>query len=136
MTSTGIENPSRISLCNQAILPAIGGVTGRSLTLVPNPVTADTQVTLTLRDTGTAVPVTITGNGTGAAATAYAAPPLAEERRLRVRCNTAVTYARAGSHPLLENWTRANLAERPSLTPKQRREAVADARLLAYGGMG
>lgn len=59
---------------------------------------------------GTAVPVTITGNGSGAAATAYAAPPLAEERRLRVRCNTAVTFARAGSHPLLENHTRANLA--------------------------
>ena len=49
-----------IASSNQAILPAIGGVTGRSLTLVPNPVTADTQVTLTLRDTGTAAPVTAT----------------------------------------------------------------------------
>jgi hypothetical protein len=55
---------------------------------------------------GTAVPVTITGTGSGATATAYAAPPLAEERRLRIRCNTQVTFARAGSHLLQENWTR------------------------------
>lgn len=55
---------------------------------------------------GTAVPVTITGNGTGATATAYAAAPLPEERRLRIRCNTQVTFARTGSHPLQENWTR------------------------------
>lgn len=45
---------------NQAILPISGGVTGRSVTLVPNPVTADTTVTLTLRDTGAATPVTAT----------------------------------------------------------------------------
>jgi hypothetical protein len=43
---------------NQAILPIAGGVTGRSVTLVPNPVTADTTVTLTVRDTGSALPVT------------------------------------------------------------------------------
>ncbi|MCX7376796.1 MAG: right-handed parallel beta-helix repeat-containing protein [Alphaproteobacteria bacterium] len=55
---------------------------------------------------GTAVPVTITGNGSGATATAYAAAPLPEERRLRIRCNTQVTFARSGSHPLQENWTR------------------------------
>ena len=55
---------------------------------------------------GTAVPVTITGNGSGATATAYAAAPLPEERRLRIRCNTQVTFARTGSHPLQENWTR------------------------------
>ncbi len=59
---------------------------------------------------GTAVPVTITGNGSGATAVAYAAPPLAEERTLLVRCNTAVTFARAGSHPLQENWTRGDLS--------------------------
>ena len=45
---------------NQAILPISGGVTGRSVTLVPNPVVTDTTVTLTLRDTGTAAPVTAT----------------------------------------------------------------------------
>jgi hypothetical protein len=49
-----------IASSNQAILPVIGGVTGRSVTLVPTPVTADTEVTLTLRDTGTAAPVTAT----------------------------------------------------------------------------
>jgi len=45
---------------NQAIVPISGGVTGRSVTVVPNPVTADTTVTLTLRDTGSAAPVTAT----------------------------------------------------------------------------
>jgi hypothetical protein len=45
---------------NQAILPISGGVTGRSVTLVPNPVVTDTTVTLTLRDTGAATPVTAT----------------------------------------------------------------------------
>ncbi len=45
---------------NQAVLPIAGGVTGRSVTLVPNPVTADTTVTLTARDTGSATPVTAT----------------------------------------------------------------------------
>lgn len=45
---------------NQAVLPVAGGVTGRSITLVPNPVAIDTTVTLTLRDTGSAAPVTAT----------------------------------------------------------------------------
>ena len=58
---------------------------------------------------GTTVPVTIAGTGSGATATAYAAPPLPEERALLVRCNTAVTFARAGSNPLQENWTRGDL---------------------------
>ena len=60
-------------------------------------------------DPGSAVAVTITGDGSGAAATAYAAPPLAEERTLLVRCNARVTFARAGSVPLQENWTRNDL---------------------------
>lgn len=42
---------------NQAIIPVSGGVTGGTLTIVPNPVTADTTVNLTVRDTGTAAPV-------------------------------------------------------------------------------
>lgn len=58
---------------------------------------------------GTVVPVTIAGNGSGAAAVAYAAPPLPEERTLLVRCNAATTFARVGSHPLQENWTRGDL---------------------------
>ncbi|MCW5593172.1 MAG: hypothetical protein KIS74_13810 [Burkholderiales bacterium] len=49
-----------IASSDQAVLPAIGGVTGRSVTLVPNTVVAETTVTLTLRDTGSAVPVTAT----------------------------------------------------------------------------
>jgi len=49
-----------IASSNQAVIPLGGGVTGRSVTVVPNPVTADTVVTLTLRDTGTAAPVTAT----------------------------------------------------------------------------
>jgi hypothetical protein len=58
---------------------------------------------------GTTVPVSITGDGSGAAAIAHAAPPLAEERTLLVRCNTEVTFARVGSNPLQENWTRGDL---------------------------
>lgn len=49
-----------VTSSNQAILPISGGVTGGSVTLVPNPVTADTPVTLTARDTGSAAPVTAT----------------------------------------------------------------------------
>jgi hypothetical protein len=49
-----------IASSDQAVLPAIGGVTGRSITLVPNTVVAETTVTLTLRDTGSALPVTAT----------------------------------------------------------------------------
>ncbi|NJD88280.1 MAG: hypothetical protein FIB05_09715 [Betaproteobacteria bacterium] len=49
-----------IASSDQAVLPAIGGVTGRSVTLVPNTVVAETTVTLTLRDTGSAAPVTAT----------------------------------------------------------------------------
>jgi hypothetical protein len=59
---------------------------------------------------GTTVPVTLTGDGTGALATGYAGLPLPEERRLRVRCNAPVAFARAGSTPLQENWTLNDLA--------------------------
>ena len=58
---------------------------------------------------GTTVAVTISGNGSGATATGYAAPPLPEERTLLVRCNTAVSFARSGSNPFQENWTRGDL---------------------------
>lgn len=49
-----------VASSNQAVLPISGGVTGRSVTLVPNPVAADTSVTLTVRDTGNAAPVNAT----------------------------------------------------------------------------
>jgi hypothetical protein len=58
---------------------------------------------------GTAVPLTISGDGEGAAATTVSGLMLSEERSLRVRCNTAVTFARVGSAPLQENWTLADL---------------------------
>lgn len=54
---------------------------------------------------GTALAVSITGDGTGATATAYAGVPIPDERRLRVRCNTSVRFARSGSSPVQENWT-------------------------------
>ena len=49
-----------IASSDQAVLQVAGGVTGRSVTLVPNNVTADTSVTLTVRDTGSAAPVSAT----------------------------------------------------------------------------
>ncbi len=58
---------------------------------------------------GSAVSVAITGDGTGAQASGYAGVPLPEERRLRIRCNGAVTFARSGSQPAQENWTLADL---------------------------
>ena len=59
---------------------------------------------------GSVLPVTITGDGTGATATAYAAPPVPEERALLVRCNAPATFARAGSAPAQENWLATDLA--------------------------
>jgi hypothetical protein len=54
---------------------------------------------------GSIATVTITGDGTGAAATASVGLPVLEGRRLRVACNTATRFARAGSIPFQENWT-------------------------------
>jgi hypothetical protein len=46
-----------VTSSNQAVLPVSGSLVGNSLTLIPNQVTADsTEVTLTVRDTGTTVP--------------------------------------------------------------------------------
>jgi hypothetical protein len=42
-----------VSSSNQAVIPVSGSVTTGTLILVPNPVIADTPVTLTVRDTGT-----------------------------------------------------------------------------------
>lgn len=49
-----------VTSSDQAILPIAGGVNGGSVTLVPNPVTTDTVITLTVRDTGSAAPVQAT----------------------------------------------------------------------------
>ena len=54
---------------------------------------------------GAPLGVSITGDGTGATATAYAGMPIPDERRMRVRCNTSVRFARSGSSPVQENWT-------------------------------
>ncbi len=58
---------------------------------------------------GTVVAIAISGDGTGATASGHAGAPLAEERRLLVRCNSAVQFTRAGSLPLQENWTGADI---------------------------
>jgi hypothetical protein len=58
---TGGNGNYIITSSDQAALPIAGGFTGgNSLTVVPNPVAADTPVTLTVRDTGTSTPVTAT----------------------------------------------------------------------------
>lgn len=49
-----------VTSSNQAVIAISGGVTGRSVTLIPSPVVVDTDVTLTVRDTGSAAPVTAT----------------------------------------------------------------------------
>ncbi|WP_158746092.1 right-handed parallel beta-helix repeat-containing protein [Acidisphaera sp. L21] len=54
---------------------------------------------------GSPVAVTISGDGTGAAATASVGLSVIEGRRVRLACNTAVHFARAGSNPFQENWT-------------------------------
>ena len=54
---------------------------------------------------GATLAVSITGDGTGATATAYAGVPIPDERRIRVRCNASVRFARSGSNPVQENWT-------------------------------
>jgi hypothetical protein len=58
---------------------------------------------------GTQVPVTITGNGSGATAFGYAGLPVPEERQLLVRCNCSVVFTCAGSWPVQENASGADL---------------------------
>ena len=54
---------------------------------------------------GSDTAVVISGDGTGAIAIASVGLPVLEERRLRVRCNCQVVFARIGSSPFQENWT-------------------------------
>ena len=51
----------------------------------------------------------IVGDGTGAAATVSVGLPVLEGRRIRIACNTAATFTRAGSSPFQENWTLASM---------------------------
>lgn len=50
---TGGTGSYLVASSNQAVIPVAGGISGGTLTVVPNAVTADTDVTLTVRDTGT-----------------------------------------------------------------------------------
>ena len=54
---------------------------------------------------GTVLTITISGDGSGAVAIGFSGPPVPEERKLLIRCNSAVSFSRAGSQPLLDNWT-------------------------------
>jgi hypothetical protein len=58
---------------------------------------------------GSGATVTISGDGSGATAVAAGTLPVIEERRLRVRCNCAVTFTRSGSSPFQENWTAGDI---------------------------
>jgi hypothetical protein len=49
-----------VTSSNQAVVPVVASFTGVSFTVVPNPVAADTPVTLTVRDTVSTTPVTAT----------------------------------------------------------------------------
>jgi hypothetical protein len=49
-----------VSSSNQAVIPLAGSITGNTLVVTPNQVGADTEVTLTVRDTGTTPLVTAT----------------------------------------------------------------------------
>jgi hypothetical protein len=52
-----------------------------------------------------AATATIVGDGTGAVAAVSVGLPVLEGRRIRMACNTATNFARAGSLPFQENWT-------------------------------
>jgi hypothetical protein len=58
---------------------------------------------------GAVVPITIAGDGAGASATAISGLLLSDGRGIRIQCNAPVTFARAGSNPLQENWTLSDL---------------------------
>ena len=57
---TGGNGDYLIVSSDQSALPVAGELTSNVLTVVPNPVAADTPVTLTVRDTSTSTPVTAT----------------------------------------------------------------------------
>lgn len=53
--------------------------------------------------------VVITGDGQGAAAIATVGLPVTDERQVRLHCNCAVRFRRAGSAPFQDNWTGADI---------------------------
>lgn len=57
---TGGNGSYIVASSNQAAIPSPGTFAGSSFTIVPNPVTTETTVTLTARDTSTAAPVAAT----------------------------------------------------------------------------
>ena len=58
---------------------------------------------------GAGAAVSITGDGQGATASATVGLPVHEERQLRLHCNCAVRFKRAGSVPFQDNWTGADI---------------------------
>ena len=58
-TITGGNGTYIVSSSNQAIVQVSGPLAGNTLTVIPNPVLADTTLTLTARDTGTTSPATV-----------------------------------------------------------------------------
>ncbi|HYC35777.1 MAG TPA: hypothetical protein VEC19_05100 [Usitatibacter sp.] len=55
---SGGTPPYIITSSDQAAIPVVGTTSGSTITIVPNPVAADTTATLTVDDSGTATPVT------------------------------------------------------------------------------
>ncbi len=58
---------------------------------------------------GAGATISIIGDGAGAAAVIAVGLPVPEGRRLRLLCNGAVRFQRAGSQPFLDNWTGADI---------------------------
>jgi hypothetical protein len=57
---TGGTGTYIVSSSNQAIVQVSGPIIGNTLTVVPNPVVADTTLVLSVRDTGTTLPTSVT----------------------------------------------------------------------------
>ncbi len=78
----------------------------------------------------------------GVAWRVYTQPMVRAFKRLGIKRRGGRSYERGGrveevSHAALRVLARlADDEERRTMTPRQRREAIADARLLAYGGLG
>ena len=71
-------------------------------------------VGITMVDGGTGygggpVVVTVLGDGQGAQASASVGVPVPQGRRLRLHCNGAVRFRRAGSSPFQDNWTQRDM---------------------------
>lgn len=58
-TLTGGAAPYFVTSSDQATVPVIGTVAGSTFTVIPNPVVAETSVTLTVSDSGSTTPATV-----------------------------------------------------------------------------